>query len=112
MWSWICHCEQSQEFAEGKSSSSLPAQGEDYKVAETLISLVTTNQEEKHKSSINNYSYLPPIENLREYILECAKPLKKLLTNSDLQANLNRLNLVGEEALSHIHRYEQENKFQ
>ncbi|KAL5191012.1 hypothetical protein HKD37_04G010342 [Glycine soja] len=58
--------------------------GEDYKVAETLISLVTTNQEEKHKSLINNYSYLPPIENLREYILECAKPLKKLLTNTNL----------------------------
>ncbi|TKY49740.1 putative B3 domain-containing protein [Spatholobus suberectus] len=108
-------CKQSQEFAEWPPSP-IPAMDEDDKDAETLVCLVTTHQEENCESLIEgsssmvvpsniptqeyfsygngyNPSDLPPLESLKDYILECRKPLEKQLTNSDVEANLNRLML-------------------
>ncbi|TKY49741.1 putative B3 domain-containing protein [Spatholobus suberectus] len=108
-------CKQAQDFVEWSSSLATTTE-EDDKNAETLVSLVTTHQQEKRKSLMegsssmvpsniptqeyfshgngyNNPSDLPPLESLKDYILECGKPLEKQLTNSDVEANLNRLML-------------------
>ncbi|KAG5034943.1 hypothetical protein GLYMA_04G133200v4 [Glycine max] len=79
------NCKQPQ----GSSSSSIPTMEEDIdKAAEALVSLVTSYQEGKHN--------LPPHENLRDYILEYGEPLKKVLTNTDVNVNQNRIFLKKE----------------
>ncbi|RDY03744.1 putative B3 domain-containing protein, partial [Mucuna pruriens] len=81
-----------KEFVEGSSSAlSTTTMDEDDKITESLVSLVSKYKEERHRSLIQNRSDLPPLESLRDYILECGKPLEKQLQKSDVNTNNNRL---------------------
>ncbi|KAK7401369.1 hypothetical protein VNO78_12791 [Psophocarpus tetragonolobus] len=57
-----------------------------------LFSLVITHSNEHRSLVCNHYlSYLPPLESIREYVLECVKPCKKKLQCSDLKVHANKL---------------------
>ncbi|KAK7401376.1 hypothetical protein VNO78_12800 [Psophocarpus tetragonolobus] len=81
-------------FEVGSSSSSSRPIMEIYHDESTkeLFSLVTTHPNEYRSLVCNRYpSYLPPLESIKEYVLECVKPCKKKLQSSDLTIHANRL---------------------